>query len=276
MVATLQFSDSGGRPVRFCLTCVTAAQAPSEKPEADHSERVAGQTADHCARTRAVGGNPGSADVNIYNFWPKCHAHGMDDAAALLEIEAINQLKARYCRYLDAKDWETWRAIFTDEQEAFRESFRRFIADEVRPHYLDWERAGIIPRELYAKAASMGFASMSVPEPYGGAGIHDFRFNVVVGEGGSGGALALSVGDRLLMMENAIFSVIGPEAASTILYRDSAHTREVASQLKLTARDLFGLRLVDRDGPIRDRVRDRTGHAVLPAPARGRVVMARG
>jgi len=39
----------------------------------------------------------------------------MDDAAALLEIEAINQLKARYCRYLDAKDWETWRAIFTDD-----------------------------------------------------------------------------------------------------------------------------------------------------------------
>jgi acyl-CoA carboxylase subunit beta len=70
--------------------------------------------------------------------------------------------------------------------------------------------------------------------------------NVVVGEGGSGGALALSVGDRLLMMENAIFSVIGPEAASTILYRDAEHAHEVAGQLKLTARDLFGLRLVDR------------------------------
>jgi acetyl-CoA carboxylase carboxyl transferase alpha subunit len=70
--------------------------------------------------------------------------------------------------------------------------------------------------------------------------------NVVVGEGGSGGALALSVGDRLLMLENAIFSVIGPEAASTILYRDAAHAQELAGQLKLTARDLFGLRLVDR------------------------------
>jgi acyl-CoA carboxylase subunit beta len=70
--------------------------------------------------------------------------------------------------------------------------------------------------------------------------------NVVVGEGGSGGALALSVGDRLLMQENAIFSVIGPEAASTILYHDAAHAQELAGQLKLTARDLFGLRLVDR------------------------------
>lgn len=70
--------------------------------------------------------------------------------------------------------------------------------------------------------------------------------NVVVGEGGSGGALALSVGDRLLMMENAIFSVIGPEAASTILYRDAAHAKEVAGQLRLTAHDLFELRIVDR------------------------------
>ena len=70
--------------------------------------------------------------------------------------------------------------------------------------------------------------------------------NVVVGEGGSGGALALSVGDRLLMLENAIFSIIGPEAASTILYHDATHARELAGQLKLTAQDLYGLRLVDR------------------------------
>jgi acetyl-CoA carboxylase carboxyl transferase subunit beta len=73
--------------------------------------------------------------------------------------------------------------------------------------------------------------------------------NVVVGEGGSGGALALSVGDRLLMMENAIFSVIGPEAASSILYHDAVHAHELAGQLKLTARDLVGLKLVDRIVP---------------------------
>jgi acetyl-CoA carboxylase carboxyl transferase beta subunit/acetyl-CoA carboxylase carboxyl transferase alpha subunit len=70
--------------------------------------------------------------------------------------------------------------------------------------------------------------------------------NVVLGEGGSGGALALSVGDRLLMLENAIFSVIGPEAASTILFHDAAHAHELAGQLKLTARDLYELHLVDR------------------------------
>jgi acetyl-CoA carboxylase carboxyl transferase alpha subunit len=70
--------------------------------------------------------------------------------------------------------------------------------------------------------------------------------NVVIGEGGSGGALAMSVGDRLLMQENAIFSVIGPEAASAILYHDAEHAHELATRLKLTAADLVELRLVDR------------------------------
>ena len=70
--------------------------------------------------------------------------------------------------------------------------------------------------------------------------------NVVVGEGGSGGALALSIGDRTLMAENAIFSVIGPEAASSILYHDREHAKELAVRLKLTAPDLLRLRIVDR------------------------------
>ncbi len=71
----------------------------------------------------------------------------------------------------------------------------------------------------------------------------------VVGEGGSGGALALSIGDRLLMLENAIFSVIAPEAASAILYHDGEHAHELAGQLKVTASDLVDLHLVDRVVP---------------------------
>ena len=74
------------------------------------------------------------------------------------------------------------RTLFSDEQHDYRASFRRFLAEEVLPHYLEWEREGIVPRALYAKAASMGFASMSVPERHGGPGIEDFRFNVVVAE----------------------------------------------------------------------------------------------
>jgi alkylation response protein AidB-like acyl-CoA dehydrogenase len=74
------------------------------------------------------------------------------------------------------------RALFSDEQDAYRESFARFLAAEVTPHHADWERAGIVPRELYARAAEHGFAAMAVPERFGGAGVDDFRFNVVIGE----------------------------------------------------------------------------------------------
>jgi acyl-CoA carboxylase subunit beta len=99
-------------------------------------------------------------------------------------------------------------------------------------------------------AAEAGGITVAVAESLARLGrLRTVALNVVVGEGGSGGALALSVGDRLLMMENAIFSVIGPEAASSILYHDAGHAHELAAMLKLTARDLFGLRLVDRVVP---------------------------
>ncbi len=68
---------------------------------------------------------------------------------------------------------------------------------------------------------------------------------VVHGEGGSGGALAIAIGDRVLMLENAIYSVIAPESCSSILWRDWNHKQEAARALKLTARDLHGFGLVD-------------------------------
>ncbi len=69
--------------------------------------------------------------------------------------------------------------------------------------------------------------------------------SAVIGEGGSGGALALAVSDRVLMQEGAIYSVIAPEGAATILYRDATRAPEVSSKLKLTARDLKRLTIVD-------------------------------
>ncbi len=67
----------------------------------------------------------------------------------------------------------------------------------------------------------------------------------VIGEGGSGGALALAVADRILMQEGAIYSVIAPEGAAAILYRDAGRAAELASALKLTARDCVQLGVVD-------------------------------
>jgi len=68
---------------------------------------------------------------------------------------------------------------------------------------------------------------------------------VVIGEGGSGGALALGVGNRVLMMENAIYSVISPESCAAIIWRDAGQAEKAAAALRLTADDLVGLGLVD-------------------------------
>ncbi len=73
--------------------------------------------------------------------------------------------------------------------------------------------------------------------------------SVVIGEGGSGGALALGVTDRILMLEYSIYSVISPEGCASILWRDPAKISEAATQLKLTAPDLLSLGICDEIVP---------------------------
>jgi acetyl-CoA carboxylase carboxyl transferase subunit alpha len=68
---------------------------------------------------------------------------------------------------------------------------------------------------------------------------------VCIGEGGSGGALALGVGNTVLMLENAVYSVISPESCAAIIYRDSGKAEQAAAALRLTAEDLSGLGLID-------------------------------
>lgn len=74
----------------------------------------------------------------------------------------------------------------------------------------------------------------------------------VIGEGGSGGALALGVADRLLMLEHAIYSVAAPEAAASILWRDASKAPEAASAMKITAQDQYDLGIVDEIIPEPD------------------------
>jgi alkylation response protein AidB-like acyl-CoA dehydrogenase len=74
------------------------------------------------------------------------------------------------------------RRIFTDEHEAFRETMRRFVADEVVPHHARWERDGQVPPELWKKAGALGILCTDVPAEYGGGGIQDFRYNMIVTE----------------------------------------------------------------------------------------------
>src|SRR5882672_316948 len=68
---------------------------------------------------------------------------------------------------------------------------------------------------------------------------------VCIGEGGSGGALALGVGNTVLMLENAVYSVISPESCAAIIYRDAGKAEQAAAALRLTAEDLLSLGLID-------------------------------
>ena len=77
---------------------------------------------------------------------------------------------------------------------------------------------------------------------------------VCIGEGGSGGALALGVGNHVYLLENAVYSVISPESCAAIIYRDAARAEEAAAALKLTAPDLLQLGLID---------------GIIPEPAEG-------
>jgi alkylation response protein AidB-like acyl-CoA dehydrogenase len=84
--------------------------------------------------------------------------------------------------------------LFEAEHGDYRESFRRFLDAELRPHYADWERAQVVPRELFTDMAGYGFLAMDVPEQYGGQGVDDWRFHVVLAEEGA----RSGIGDALI------------------------------------------------------------------------------
>src|SRR5829696_361726 len=74
------------------------------------------------------------------------------------------------------------RTLYQADHEAFRDVVRTFVAKEIAPHHEEWERAGIVPRELFPAAAAQGLLGMAIPEEFGGGGIRDFRFNAVLTE----------------------------------------------------------------------------------------------
>jgi long-chain-acyl-CoA dehydrogenase len=84
------------------------------------------------------------------------------------------------------------RKHYESEHEAFGEAYRAFVDKVIVPNYLDWEREGIMPREIFQEAGKGGFLGMAVPEEFGGGGVDDFRFNQILDEqiayAGIGGA----------------------------------------------------------------------------------------
>ncbi len=74
------------------------------------------------------------------------------------------------------------RTIFTEEHDAFRDLVARFVRDRIEPFHEQWEQDGHVPRELWAEAGAHGLLCTDVPTEYGGGGVRDFRYNVVVTE----------------------------------------------------------------------------------------------
>ena len=74
------------------------------------------------------------------------------------------------------------RELFTSDHASFRQLARDFVAKEVVPHYVSWEKAGQVPREFFEHLGSLGLLGMAIPEAYGGSGLNDYRYNVVLQE----------------------------------------------------------------------------------------------
>ena len=72
--------------------------------------------------------------------------------------------------------------IFEEEHKLFRETVRKFVEREVVPYHEQWEKDGQVSKELWLKAGEAGMLCFDVPEEYGGLGLKDFRYNMIVGE----------------------------------------------------------------------------------------------
>jgi acetyl-CoA carboxylase carboxyl transferase subunit alpha len=94
---------------------------------------------------------------------------------------------------------------------------------------------------------------------------------VIVGEGGSGGAVALASAERVLMLEHAVYSVISPEGCASILWRTAEKAADAAEAMKVTAQDLLGLKVIDRivPEPVGGAHRDKVGACKALAKALG-------
>ncbi|EFQ84480.1 acyl-CoA dehydrogenase, C-terminal domain protein [Aeromicrobium marinum DSM 15272] len=74
------------------------------------------------------------------------------------------------------------RTIFDADHEAFRDTVRTFCEKEIAPHHDEWEKVGIVPREIWEKAGALGLLGFMMPEEYGGGGVDDFRYNAILTE----------------------------------------------------------------------------------------------
>ena len=121
---------------------------------------------------------------------------------------------------------------FMKQAEKFRRPVITFIDTKGAYPGLEAEERG--QGEAIARSM-MEMANLKVP-----------IISIIIGEGSSGGALALGVGDRIVMLENSIYSILSPEGYASILWKDGSKVKEAAEKMKLTAQDLKELNVIDK------------------------------
>lgn len=194
---------------------------------------------------------PYSLDIFTSIFDDFIEIHGdrrfADDSAMVcgfarldgLEVAVIGQQKGR-----DTKQRQV-RNFGMPKPEGYRKALRLMkLAEKFdRPVITFIDTPGAYPgidAEERGQAEAIAFNLREM------AGLKVPIIVVVVGEGGSGGALAIGIGDRVMMMENAVYSVISPEGCAAILWKDAGQAPKAAENLRLTAKDLGGFGLIDK------------------------------
>lgn len=121
---------------------------------------------------------------------------------------------------------------FMEQAEKFKRPIIAFIDTKGAYPGIEAEERG--QGEAIAKSM-FKMASLKVP-----------IISIIIGEGSSGGALAIGVANRVIMLENAIYSILSPEGYSSILWKDSSRYEEAAEKMRLTAKDLYDLKVIDK------------------------------
>lgn len=193
---------------------------------------------------------PYTIDLIRELFTGFCELHGdrrfSDDAAIVSGFAALDDLKVTVIGQQKGRDTNQrrFRNFGMPKPEGYRKSLRvmRLAEKFGRPIITFIDTPGAYPgidAEERGQAEAIAYNLREM------AGLKVPTVSVVIGEGGSGGALAIGISDRVLMMENSIYSVISPEGCSAILWKDAGRSADAAECLKLTAFELKNNLLID-------------------------------
>jgi acetyl-CoA carboxylase carboxyl transferase subunit alpha len=169
-----------------------------------------------------------------------------DDPAIVTGLGLVDGRPAALIGHAKGRDTREniWRNFGSPHPEGYRKATRIMrLAEKLRmPLITLIDTQGAAPgREAEERGQSEAIASILLVM----ARVRTSIVTVITGEGGSGGALAIGIGDVVLMLDKAVYSVISPEGCAAILWRDGSRTRAAARALRLTARDLAGFGIVD-------------------------------